>query len=168
MATTKTGGKTLGNLAERAAKSNQVLVRLKPYNPKKGYVLMKYTAFGVLFEENKGWYLVDPHVAAYLRTIKARPEDPEHALDAFDVCTPEEAAKLANAENEAAIRQGRAAPNAPNKVVGRDVRTGTDMGPKPENLPPPGFDNPPAPKVETTPPPRSMRAPGARGPRDDR
>lgn len=139
-ATKKTGApKSKADRKVAAAKPDQMLVRIKKYDPKKGYVLQRYTAFGVLFEEKKGWYTVDKYVADYLSKIKQRP-DPEHTLFAFDVCTAAEAQALNDKENELAIRQGRATPHMAHKVIPRDVRTGTDMGPKPQNAPPPGYD----------------------------
>jgi hypothetical protein len=157
-ATKQTGRRKLEPLIAKAKAENRILVRLKPHAPKKGHRLLRFTAFGVLFEEQKGWYDVDPHVAEYLSKVRATPDDPESPFLAFDVCSPEEASKINNAENELAIRQGKAAPTGAHKVVARDVRSGTDMGPK--ITPPPGYDVTtedlkPAPKEV---PQRSMRA----------
>ena len=66
------------------------LVRIKPYSPKKGYVLRSYTYQGNRYQEGRGWYEVDESTAAYLEGIKQRDEDPE-SHDAFDVCTEAEA-----------------------------------------------------------------------------
>ncbi len=168
MATKKTGRKGGGlnpDLVESARTGGKLLVRLKPYAPKKGYVLRAFTAFNVLFQEDKGWYQVDRHVGEYLRTIRCRPDQPGHAhfqLFAFDVCTPDEARKIAEAENEEAVQQGRAMPHKPNKVAlqARDVTTGTPLGPKKNAAPPPDFDPTAVPRTRKTtiPPERSMRA----------
>lgn len=149
MATKQTGRK-LADLADSAGKAGKVVVRIKPLAPKKGYVMRKFTAYGILFEEDKGWYSVDPHVGKYLSDVRVRPDQPDHphfSLKAFDVCTPAEAKRLAEQENEAAISQGRAAPHKAHQVVARDVTTGTPMGPKPSEAPPRDYD----PKVKPTP-----------------
>ena len=141
-ATKKTGGRerTKETLAQEAIDEGKVLVRIKAYNPKKGQPLEKYTAFGILFEERKGWYLVDPHVAKYLQNIRARPDVLDHPVFLFDICSQEEATKLAKKEHENAVRAGRASSETTGAVRARDVRTGTQMGPKPGDEPPPGYD----------------------------
>jgi len=138
MATKKTGGngrrQDLGQMAERAGKARRVLVRMKPFAPKKGQPCRRYTAFGILFEETKGWYQVDPHVAEYLKGVRAKPDVSDHPVMLFDICSPEEAARIARQENEAAIMQGRAAPHSAHstqEVRARDVTSGTLRGPKP-------------------------------------
>jgi hypothetical protein len=84
------------------------LVRLKPHDPKKGHVIRRYTAFGVRFEEARGWYKVSDEVAAYLATVHQRPGDDDSPL-AFDVCTEEEAQRLEAAEKRKAEERARAA-----------------------------------------------------------
>lgn len=129
MAATKQAGGT--GKVPVPKRAGQLLARLKPHNPKKGYNLKKYTAFGILFREEAGWHVVDAHVAEYLKTVLATPDDPECALDAFDVCTAEEATVIHRRENEYAIRQGRAAPDSATDVslTPRDVTSDSDMGP---------------------------------------
>jgi hypothetical protein len=147
-ATKQTGTGKTGTAASRkmdalvkdAEANKKTLVRLKPHNPKKGAWMRKYTAFGVLFEVDKGWYQVDEHVAKYLKTVHAKPDDPDCATMAFDVVSPAEAQKIAERETDLALEEGRPVPRGARKVIPRDVTTGTDMGPKPENMPPKGFD----------------------------
>lgn len=167
MATKKTGGKVdpnLGELAAQAAKARQMLVRLKPYDPKRGYVLMRYSMCGILFEESKGWYRVDPHIAEKLEDVRCRPDMPDHphyGLNAFDVCTPEEARRIANAENEQAVTQGRALPHNPNEIEvrARDVTSGTPMGPDEAlvDLAPPARPNAPRAAATASPAPAAKR-----------
>jgi hypothetical protein len=146
-----------------SATAEQFLVRIKKHEPRKGFVMMRFTAFGVLFEESKGWYVVDAKVAQYLKTIRQRPQDPDCPQMAFDVCTQAEADAINAEETERAIRQGKASPNAAHKVRGRDVRTGTDLGPKKENMPPPGYD---LTTDDLRPPPRDVPARSTRAARD--
>ncbi len=61
------------------------LVRLKPHDRKKGNVLRRYTAFGMCFKEEQGWYGdVPDFVVDYLRTVHQIPGDESTPL-AFDV-----------------------------------------------------------------------------------
>lgn len=94
------------------------LVRLKPHDPKKGHVIRRYTAFGVRFEEARGWYKVSDEVAAYLATVHQRPGDEDSPL-AFDVCTDDEAKALEAAEKKKAEERARAA--EPNVAQPHDI-----------------------------------------------
>jgi len=94
------------------------LIRIKPYDPKKGNVIRRYTAFGVRFEEARGWYKVSDEVAAYLGTVHQRPGDDDSPL-AFDVCTEEEAQRLETSEKKKAEERARAA--EPNVAQPHDV-----------------------------------------------
>jgi len=94
------------------------LVRLKPYDPKKGHVIQRYTAFAVRFEEARGWYKVSDEVATYLATVHQVPGDEDSPL-AFDVCTDEEAQRLEAAEKKKAEERARAA--EPNVAQPYDV-----------------------------------------------
>ena len=40
-----------------------VFVRLKPYDPRRGYVLRRYTYRGIKFQEERGWFRVPKDVA---------------------------------------------------------------------------------------------------------
>ncbi len=77
-----------------------LLVRLKPYDPRRSCVLRRFTYRGIKFHEERGWYRVDKDVAEYLRGVRQVPGD-KHAPLAFDVCTEAEAQAL-DAEHEAA------------------------------------------------------------------
>lgn len=94
------------------------LVRLKPYDPKRGHVIRRYTAFSIRFEEARGWYKVADEVAAYLGTVHQVPGDEDSAL-AFDVCSEEEAQRLETAEKKKAEERARAA--EPNVAQPYDV-----------------------------------------------
>ena len=69
-----------------------LLVRLKPFDPNRGFVLRRYTYRGIRFQEERGWYRVEKGVGEYLRTVR-QSADP-HASQAFDVCAEEEAKTL--------------------------------------------------------------------------
>ncbi len=77
-----------------------LLVRLKPYDPRRGHVLLRYTYAGIKFQEERGWYRVEAKVAEYLRAVREVPSDRYSPL-AFDVCTEAEAKALEAAENDA-------------------------------------------------------------------
>ena len=77
-----------------------MLVRLKTYAPKQGYVMQRYLAFGIRIEAGRGWYEVPEHVARYLAAFHEIPDSPESPL-AFDVCTSEQAEAMEEAERRA-------------------------------------------------------------------
>jgi hypothetical protein len=76
-----------------------LLVRLKPYDPRRGHVLRRYTYSGIKFQEERGWYRVEKPVAEYLRAVREVPTD-RHSQLAFDVCTEAEAKALETTETE--------------------------------------------------------------------
>ena len=77
-----------------------LLVRLKPYDPRRGHVLRRYTYRGIKLHEERGWYRVEKPVANYLRAVRQVASD-EHSPLAFDVCTDDEARALDAREKEA-------------------------------------------------------------------
>ena len=77
-----------------------LLVRLKPYDPRRGHRLRRYTYRGIKFQEERGWYRVDKAVADYLRQVRQVASD-QHAPLAFDVCTADEAKALDAKEKDA-------------------------------------------------------------------
>jgi hypothetical protein len=82
-----------------------LLVRLKAYEPRRGYVLKTYTYGGIKFQPDRGWYRVSAAVGEYLRSVHEIPRDPHSPL-AFDVATDDEARAIEAAEKkEAAGRQ---------------------------------------------------------------
>ncbi len=100
-----------------AAPAEVLLVRLKPFNPRRGYVLKTYVdgPSGAVFKEERGWYEVPAALGEKLRDVTSKPENTDSPA-AFDVCTKEEAVAL-----ERRIRrqqQERAIATDPNSVEG--------------------------------------------------
>ncbi len=79
-----------------------LFVRLKPYDPRRGNVLRRYTYRGIKFHEERGWFRVPKDVADYLRSVHQVPGD-EHSPLAFDCCTEAEAKSLDAKEKESAV-----------------------------------------------------------------
>lgn len=69
------------------------LARLKKHDPKRGYVLKRFTYRGVKFHVERGWVRVDLEMAEYLETVREIAGD-EHSPLAFEVRTDAEAKKL--------------------------------------------------------------------------
>jgi len=67
-----------------------MLVRLKPFNRKKGHVLRCYTYRGIRFLERRGWTRVRKDIADYVQTVHQIAGDEDSPL-AFDVCSETEA-----------------------------------------------------------------------------
>jgi len=88
-----------------------LMVRLKPYDPRRGCVLRRFTYRGIKFHEERGWYRVDKAIAEYLRGVRQVPGDSNAPL-AFDVCTEAEA-KALDAEQDAAATTRKRATDAP-------------------------------------------------------
>jgi hypothetical protein len=83
-----------------------VLVRLKPYDPRRGYVLKRFVYDGIAFHQERGWYRVIKTVGDYLRGVREVAHDPNSPL-AFDVATDEQAKALeAQEEAESKVRRG--------------------------------------------------------------
>jgi len=78
-----------------------MLVRLKPFDPRRGQVLRRFTHAGIKFHGERGWYRVEKAVAEYLRAVRHRSADP-NSPPAFDVCTEEEAKALDAREKDTA------------------------------------------------------------------
>ena len=85
-----------------------LLVRLKPYDPRRGYLLRRFTYRGIKFQCDRGWYRVAPDVAGYLATVRQNGAS-EFSPLAFDVCAPEEAKALDEREQESATTRTAAA-----------------------------------------------------------
>lgn len=82
-----------------------LLVRLKAYDPRRGFVLKRYTYCGIKFQVERGWSRVTEKVGDYLRTVHQAPRNPHSSL-AFDVCTDDEARALeAREAKDATVRQ---------------------------------------------------------------
>ena len=95
------------------------LVRLKAYDPKRGFILRRLTVRGITFKHSAGWYRVHSDIAAYLDGVRQRPRD-EHSPKAFDVKSEEEARVLEEKEASDA-RQKKSTVEAPT-VEAREAR----------------------------------------------
>lgn len=74
-----------------------LFARLKPYNPKQGYILNRYHFQGNLFVggERPTWYRVDDELGRRLKT-----DEQETGRAAFDVMTGEEKSVIDKVEEE--------------------------------------------------------------------
>ena len=88
-----------------------MLVRIKPFDPKKGRLVRRYTAFSTRFEEKLGWYRVSEDIARYLATVHQVAGD-ESSPPVFDVCTEDQARAIDEAEHR--LPAERAQSTAPN------------------------------------------------------
>ena len=103
--------KTSTKRAPRRAKvsSTHMLVRVAPYNPKRGFVLRRIVVMGHMLRADRGWYKVPKALAEALRKKKQPPSrnyTADEAPNAFDVKTVEEAQQID--ESEDAKLSGRA------------------------------------------------------------
>ncbi|MHB1843385.1 MAG: hypothetical protein ACYCWW_00940 [Deltaproteobacteria bacterium] len=96
------------------------LIRIKPYDPKRGHLVRRYTAFSIRLEESRGWYRVADDVAEYLAKVHQSPHDEDSPL-VFDVCTEAEAHALEEAERKKAEERAKAA--EPNVATPYDLTT---------------------------------------------
>ena len=85
-----------------------LLVRLKPYDPRRGFVLRRFTFRGIRFQASRGWYRVEKPVAEHLRGVREVDSDPHSPL-AFDVASEAEARALETSEADAAKQKRSAA-----------------------------------------------------------
>jgi hypothetical protein len=123
-----------------------MLVRLRPHDPRRGFVLRRFTYQGIKFYEERGWYVVNKAVADYLSKVVQRETDPHSPL-AFDVATEEEARALdAREEHEAKTRKNAA--EAPRVTAGRGDLTGEDLRTSGASKAPATTTTPPAPRPE--------------------
>ena len=104
------------------------LVRLKRHDPRRGFVLRRYTYAGIKFQEDRGWVRVEAAVGEYLKSARQAQEDPHSPL-AFDVCTDEEARALDTAEADAA--KGRRSATDDLKVIPARTGVAQDAPPPP-------------------------------------
>ena len=63
--------------------TDTLLVRLKPYDPRRGFVLRRFTYAGIRFQDERGWYRVERKVGEHLRAVRTVPTD-KYAPLAFD------------------------------------------------------------------------------------
>jgi hypothetical protein len=78
-----------------------MLVRLKPLDPRRKFVLRRYAYAGIHFHEARGWHRVEPEIAEHLRGARQMEFD-AYSPPAFDVCTEEEAQAIDARERAAA------------------------------------------------------------------
>jgi len=108
------------------------LVRLKPFNKKKGHLLRRYTYRGIRFQESHGWTRVRKEIADYLEQVHQIPGDEDSPL-AFDVHSAteakaidkkeaEDAQKKTPAEQATEVAEAREEP-APPATEGGDLKT---------------------------------------------
>ena len=74
-------------------------VRIRPYDKRRGQLVRRYVYGGFKFLGDHGWYEVDDEIAAYLKTVRTFPEDPD-SKPVFDVSDQDGAKKIALAEYE--------------------------------------------------------------------
>lgn len=99
------------------------LVRLKPFNEKKGYVVRVYMIDGVRFHEERGWYEVPDEFANRLRELHQDHYNDDSPL-LFDVCTRKEAERL---DAAAVIAEAKASAKKPAQIVSTRPREGGDL-----------------------------------------
>ena len=108
------------------------LVRLKPFEPRRGYVLKRFTYAGIKFHGERGWYRVEKPVAEYLRAVRTV-ADEAHSPLAFDVCTEAEARAMEASEADSAKEKRSALDDikvAPARATASGILTTGDL-PKP-------------------------------------
>ena len=107
-----------------ANKTILYFVRIKPFNPKRGHLLRKFThaPSGKRFDESHGWYRgIDAGLAQALKEIHVHAHDMDSPF-AFDVCTEAEAKAIDASEHKA--KERKSAHDATDLTT-RDLRTGS-------------------------------------------
>ena len=96
--------------------AEQMLVRIKPYNPKKGHVRRCHIVqkYGMRFKVDAGWYEVPAAVARELRKELTDANDPESA-EIFDVMTKAQAQETLQFE-QMKVERLKASPEAAIKL----------------------------------------------------
>lgn len=130
--------------------ADQYLVRLRPYNKRRGNVCRQYVLKGKVFKESKGWYLLPAgNLVEYLRSLCVDSSDPESAK-MFDVMNKTEAEATDKREKLAA--RERAEANSPNAVENARAGRGTASEPikarKPAAKPAPAKKDEPKAEVD--------------------
>ncbi len=89
-----------------------MLVRLKPYDPRKRHVMRKFThgPTNSRFEEHMGWYRVSASLAEELALVLEIRSD-ESSPRAFDVCTQAQANAIDQRERRVRLRADSDDPN---------------------------------------------------------
>lgn len=99
------------------------LVRLKPFNEKKGYVVRVYMIDGVRFHEERGWYEVPDEFANRLRDLHQDHYNEDSPV-LFDVCTRKEAERL---DAAASIAELKASAKKPAQIVSTRQAASNDL-----------------------------------------
>lgn len=106
------------------------LVRIKPYNARKGDLLKTFTFRGFVFKEEHGWHEVDPDVAEYLETATTD-GNPDSRL-VFDVAYSEAEARRIEDRAKAAVTRATAqAPHRVSYATNRSAETAIPRGAPP-------------------------------------
>ena len=100
-----------------------MLVRLKPYDSKRKFVLRRYAYRGIHFLVGEGWKRVPKAVAGYLRAVRQKEFD-AYSPAAFDVCTDAEARAIDGQERRDATKT-RTAVEAIHTTMPRSNRRAT-------------------------------------------
>src|SRR5579862_5594173 len=120
-----------------------MLVRLKPHDPRRKFVLRRFAYAGILFHEERGWYRVPVEISDYLRGVRQSEFNP-YSPPAFDVCTEEEARAL-EAQEQALASARRVGIDAAPTTLPRRVVTSADVSGESEPEAPAPPPPPPAP-----------------------
>lgn len=104
------------------------LVRLKPFDPKRGYLLRRYMVNGHRFDEERGWYEVPTALADALAKHR-QPSGPGSFVDetppAFDIKSKVQAQAI---DKKEAAQKDRQPADAPVDLTTADLRK--DVAPK--------------------------------------
>lgn len=97
---------------EAGGLEEELMVRLKPYKPEKGFKVRRYHIAGMLFREDRGWYKTSD--LAVLKLLAQQKQDAyeEEAKPIFDIVDQAEAAKIDARER----KPGRAEAGEPNPL----------------------------------------------------
>lgn len=85
--------------------AEKLFARIKPYNPKRGFKIRRYSVFGVLFKVERGWYRIENDMAPYLRTVRQDNSDPD-SKPAFDVGNEADVKRITDLERRKRIKAG--------------------------------------------------------------
>ncbi|OHD18504.1 MAG: hypothetical protein A2Y38_13880 [Spirochaetes bacterium GWB1_59_5] len=97
-----------------------MLVRLKPYDAKRGILCRRYTVFGHRFDESRGWYKVPDEWAKYVKDLHQDQNDPDSPM-LFDVVDEAGAKAMEEAERKKLEERAKAADPAEVQVTPIDA-----------------------------------------------
>jgi hypothetical protein len=126
----KTQADSAGKAKPKATTEFFRLVRIKPFDPKKGQLVKRFTVAGMNYREEQGWYPCrDEKIANALKSM--HPEGDESRPLIFDVCTVEEARELERRESRRARSERRSSEDVGEEegiLTTRDVPTRSSKG----------------------------------------